>query len=144
MIINSRKDLDNAPQDVREKFMHRLAWSINKYEWDGSDWKLAQDDGTLVKFGFTTADFPDAPVPEKPDYNPDERESEHYVNEARIKRDALLSETDWTQLGDVGFSLERLEAWQTYRQALRDITKQDGFPFDIKWPTPPGEPVEGE
>ena len=64
--------------------------------------------------------------------------------EIKVKRDRLLSETDWTQLGDVGFPLKILEDWQDYRQALRDITKQDGFPFEITWPTPPGDPVEGE
>ena len=134
MIINSRKDLDNAPQDVREKFMHRLAWSINKYEWDGSDWKLVQDDGTLVKFGFTTADFPDAPVPEKPDYNPDERAREQEANEVRTQRDALLAETDWTQVADAPVDAQ---AYADYRQALRDVPQQSGFPGDIDWPEAP-------
>ncbi|MEX0385875.1 tail fiber assembly protein [Spiribacter onubensis] len=63
---------------------------------------------------------------------------------AKAKRHNLLAQCDWTQVGDNGFPLERLEAWQTYRQALRDITKQDGFPYDITWPTPPGDPVEGD
>ena len=72
-------------------------------------------------------------------------ESIEIARKSAIKeRERLLNETDWTQLPDVGFPLERLEAWQTYRQALRDITEQDGFPLDIKWPEQPGDPLEGE
>lgn len=50
-------------------------------------------------------------------------------------RDEKLSASDWTQLPDV--PLVTKEAWATYRQALRDITKQPGFPLDIQWPTQP-------
>ena len=32
--------------------------------------------------------------------------------------------------------------WSTYRQALRDITKQPNFPFDVEFPTKPGEGVK--
>lgn len=51
-------------------------------------------------------------------------------------RNSLLQKTDWTQLPDV--PLETKEAWATYRQALRDITEQQGYPFNVIWPTPPG------
>jgi hypothetical protein len=46
----------------------------------------------------------------------------------------MLAESDWTQLPDAPVDKE---AWATYRQALRDITKQDGFPEDVEWPTRP-------
>tara|TARA_A100001234_G_scaffold26979_1_gene21082 strand:+ start:700 stop:981 length:282 start_codon:yes stop_codon:yes gene_type:complete len=59
----------------------------------------------------------------------DDREAE----EVRIKRDALLSETDWMANSDVTMSDE----WRTYRQALRDIPEQSGFPNDVTWPTKP-------
>lgn len=49
----------------------------------------------------------------------------------RDQRNVKLSETDWTQLADS--SADKV-IYATYRQALRDITKQDGFPWDIKWP----------
>jgi len=133
MIINDKKDLDAAPDDVREQFMARFAGSINRWEWDG-EWKLVQDDSTVVKFGFTTADFPDAPVPEKPDYNPDERERDQLAKEARDQRDALLAQSDWTQVPDAPVDQA---AWATYRQALRDVPQQAGFPSDINWPTTP-------
>lgn len=52
---------------------------------------------------------------------------------ARMQRDSLLSETDWMALSDRTMSPE----WATYRQALRDITTQAGFPEEIVWPTKP-------
>lgn len=52
----------------------------------------------------------------------------------RAKRDALLVQSDWTQLPDV--PLPTKEAWAAYRQALRDITQQPD-PHNIIWPTPP-------
>jgi len=133
MIINTRKDLDAAPDAIREQFMARLAGSINRWEWDG-EWKLVQDDSSVVKFDFTTADFPEPPVPEKPYYNPDERALEQEANEARTQRDALLAETDWTQVADAPVDAQ---AYADYRQALRDVPQQSGFPGDIDWPAKP-------
>jgi len=52
---------------------------------------------------------------------------------ARSQRDSLLAATDWTALSDVTMSAEMA----TYRQALRDITAQAGFPHSITWPTKP-------
>jgi hypothetical protein len=51
------------------------------------------------------------------------------------KRNALLWRSDWTQLPDVPLATKA--AWAEYRQALRDITDQPGYPYDIVWPTPP-------
>lgn len=57
---------------------------------------------------------------------------------AIAKRNALLAESDWTQLADVPLSAEQKAAWAAYRQQLRDITDQAGFPQNINWPTKPG------
>jgi len=51
----------------------------------------------------------------------------------REERDRLLAETDYLALSDNTMS----SAMTTYRQALRDITNQAGFPADISWPTKP-------
>lgn len=48
-------------------------------------------------------------------------------------RAGLLAETDWCALSDVTMSDEM----RSYRQALRDITKQEGFPFSVVWPEKP-------
>jgi len=52
----------------------------------------------------------------------------------RDSRNVKLSESDWTQLSD---STANKEAWATYRQALRDISTQSSFPWDITWPVQP-------
>ena len=51
----------------------------------------------------------------------------------RSERDTKLSESDWMGLSDVTMS----DAWKTYRQALRDVPAQSGFPNSITWPTEP-------
>src|SRR6056297_3795101 len=133
MIINTRKDLDAAPDAIREQFMARLAGSINRWEWDG-EWKLVQDDSSVVKFEFTVADFPEPPVPEKPDYNPDQKALDAKADEIRSERDKLLAATDWTQVADAPVDQA---AYAEYRQALRDVPEQAGFPSDVDWPEKP-------
>ena len=53
--------------------------------------------------------------------------------DVRRERDLLLKETDWMASTDVTLS----DAWRTYRQALRDVPAQSGFPNDVTWPTKP-------
>lgn len=52
----------------------------------------------------------------------------------RQQRTDKLKDSDWTQLAD---SPADDLAWATYRQALRDITSQAGFPWTINWPVAP-------
>lgn len=52
----------------------------------------------------------------------------------RSTRNVMLKDSDWTQVADAPV---QQQAWQTYRQALRDITAQSGFPWDITWPVAP-------
>lgn len=59
------------------------------------------------------------------------------IMRAKTKKDRLLIESDWTQLADV--SLTNKNEWITYRQQLRDISKQSGYPSEILWPTRPRE-----
>lgn len=54
--------------------------------------------------------------------------------EVREQRNSLLLESDWTQLPDSGINKE---PWIEYRQALRDVTVQPGFPWEIGWPEKP-------
>jgi hypothetical protein len=55
-------------------------------------------------------------------------------DEIRQQRNQLLTASDWTQIPDCTVDKQ---AWATYRQALRDITNQSGFPTDVVWPTKP-------
>ena len=57
----------------------------------------------------------------------------------REKRDALLKACDWTQTGDAPLGEARQEAWRTYRQLLRDVPQQAGFPYTVVWPGAPAE-----
>ena len=56
------------------------------------------------------------------------------AQDARVQRDNLLAASDWTQLSDVQIDKT---PWILYRKALRDITKQIGFPLNIQWPISP-------
>jgi hypothetical protein len=51
----------------------------------------------------------------------------------RNRRDDLIKESDWRAVCDRQLEPE----WKEFRQALRDISKQEGFPHDVKWPTDP-------
>lgn len=55
----------------------------------------------------------------------------------RAVRDNLLSQCDWvvTKAQEIGEEVP--QEWLMYRQALRDIPEQPGFPDDIDWPTKP-------
>jgi len=52
----------------------------------------------------------------------------------REDRNGRLARSDWTQLAD---SPADSAVWSTYRQALRDVTAQSGFPWTITWPDAP-------
>lgn len=54
--------------------------------------------------------------------------------EVRAKRDYLISQTDYLLQTDYPISAEDLEKVKAYRQALRDVPEQEGFPFDVVWP----------
>ena len=70
-----------------------------------------------------------------------ENETEYHVmkdteqaKSVRTTRDEKLKNTDWTQVADAPVDKT---TWATYRQALRDLPKETGFPWDMTWPTEP-------
>lgn len=56
--------------------------------------------------------------------------------QVRVKRDQLLAECDWTMVNDAPTDKD---VWGQYRQALRDVSEQAGFPDSVVWPESPGE-----
>jgi hypothetical protein len=52
----------------------------------------------------------------------------------RTSRNDKLAACDWTQLAD---STADKPTWATYRQLLRDVTVQEGFPWNVTWPEAP-------
>ena len=86
---------------------------------------------------------PDGNVPFTPEEEVewDAQEAEHAAGaddraaaEIRTERDAKLLATDWTQVADAPVDQA---AWATYRQSLRAMPEQAGFPNTVTWPTSP-------
>jgi hypothetical protein len=59
---------------------------------------------------------------------------EEQAKSVRASRTEKLKDSDWTQVADAPVDQA---AWAEYRQALRDITGQEGFPWTIEWPEQP-------
>jgi hypothetical protein len=55
----------------------------------------------------------------------------------RAQRDRLLASCDWMVVKAVETSTALSQDWATYRQALRDISSQEGFPWQVVWPKDP-------
>lgn len=82
------------------------------YKWENSQWVEAIE--------------PDDSIP-GPDFNT-------MASEARTQRNDLLTSCDWTQVEDAPVDKA---AWSAYRQELRNLPEQDGFPLDVEWPKAP-------
>lgn len=95
-----------------------------------------QSDGkwyTKYVLGPIFTDTPEATAAEQEAAYKAMKDAEH-AKAVREDRNQKLKDTDWTQLAD---SPVDKAVWATYRQALRDITAQPGFPWEINWPTQP-------
>lgn len=77
------------------------------------------------------------------DKSPDELalDRESQAMNIRSTRNRLLTDSDWTQVADAPVDKQ---AWGTYRQALRSITEQEGFPWTVQWPRSPTDQILGE
>lgn len=72
------------------------------------------------------------------EYNPeDEWTDDQWTDMVRRTRDSLISGTDYYILPDYPSTPDGIEAVKQYRQDLRDITLQSGFPRNVQWPTLP-------
>lgn len=72
------------------------------------------------------------------EYNPeDEWSDDQWADMVRRKRDSLISGTDYYILPDYPSTPDGIEAVKLYRQDLRDITLQSGFPRNVQWPSLP-------
>ncbi len=88
--------------------------------------KYRQINGQIEQYAET------APVPSVPE--PTEEQQEMQV---RAARNSLLDLCDWTQLPDAPLTAEQKQEWAEYRQALRDVPEQTGFPENVVWPSTP-------
>lgn len=72
------------------------------------------------------------------EYDPrDEWTEDQWADMVRRKRDSLISSTDYYILPDYPSSPDAIGAVKQYRQDLRDITLQSGFPRNVQWPSLP-------
>lgn len=62
---------------------------------------------------------------------------EQKAEEVRNKRNQLLADSDWTQIPDAVSAGADQRQWSEYRQQLREITSQPGFPWNVTWPQQP-------
>lgn len=69
------------------------------------------------------------------EFNKEVKEEGAEMNRMRDERNRLLKNSDWSQLSDVPDTIK--QQYAVYRQALRDIPTQDGFPYNIDWPEQP-------
>lgn len=60
---------------------------------------------------------------------------ESLADRIRQARNSRLQDCDWTQLADAPQAIK--DKWASYRQALRDVPQQSGFPINVQWPTQP-------
>lgn len=96
-------------------------------------------------FGDLTNDLKEQLGITEEEYNPeDEWTNDQWAEMVRRKRDSLISGTDYYILPDYPSTPEGLEAVKAYRQALRDITEQKGFPRNVEWPEIPNVLRTGE
>jgi hypothetical protein len=68
---------------------------------------------------------------------PEDADAENEVEPSvlvRAERDIRLNQSDWAMISDA--PTDKV-AWSTYRQALRDVPTQTGFPSSVTWPTKP-------
>lgn len=65
------------------------------------------------------------------------KETEDKKQHVRQDRNGRLTQCDWTQLDDTPLDNVAKGQWASYRQALRDVPDQPGFPFNVTWPTQP-------
>lgn len=82
------------------------------------------------------------PFPEGATFTRPTPPAEELARRVRAERDHKLSTTDWTQVADVKAVIgeEKVKEYVVYRQDLRDITDEEGFPWDgenVPWPVEP-------
>lgn len=110
---------EDAAEDATPEVLHRKGEEIDIAARFHPDF-VAQ----LVPYDPTNPPVDELPVETPPT-----------ADEVRTERQRLLNMSDWTQLADVPSEVQ--ETWRKYRQALRDVPAQSGFPEKVKWPKAP-------
>lgn len=115
-------DIPHASQTERS---HEVRQLFDKLCEGSTEYRVEQDPETLAK-----RVVPIPPKTEKEIYD-------EAAEKVRMKRDSLIAETDYLLAPDYPIEPESLESVKLYRQALRDVPQQEGFPFEVEWPVKP-------
>jgi hypothetical protein len=63
--------------------------------------------------------------------------TEDQKSSVRLERDQKLVESDWVVIKSMETDVPELDSWKSYRQALRNVPQQSGFPWNVSWPENP-------
>jgi hypothetical protein len=114
MSVIIRKNGNIGPFKTIEKMADKLRCDGVDYFFTViGDYTISEDDSLAPTYSFETTEIQKA---------------------IREQRNKLLAASDWTQVADAPVDKA---AWATYRQELRDISEQPGFPATVVWPTQP-------
>lgn len=119
------------------ELLTRYLYNSKKYN---SQYELRQAifENQRIAFGeFTPELMKEFSITEEK-YNPeDEMTDEQLASRVRMRRASLISRTDFYVQPDYPSTPDGIEAVKQYRQELRDITLQSGFPRNVQWPSLP-------
>lgn len=148
IVVSSNAPSQHAFTDPKDEAYAEIHYKLSE--------RFKRDDGVIIKYWklepspqgyFHSADGNYYLSTELPELD-DKFVQERYEQEVRGERNARISDTDdYVKLPDITVArsagakrsvLEEADrvSLETYRQALRDLTDQAGFPF-VEWPTPP-------
>jgi hypothetical protein len=127
-----------------EQDMSGVPENVNAVQWDGESGEIEFVDNTpneeITSLPAWASDKAAAMSTKLAEEDAEAEEARAYAESpegkaeaVRIERDRLIAETDWWASSDLTMSAEQI----AYRQALRDITNQDGFPDSVTFPTLP-------
>lgn len=126
------ENIENVPTTNLDSSIHAVQWYGDHGEVEYNDRNEEITD--FSKFDTIMADRQtevDRLTQETLDNEPPKEEA------IRTQRDEFLKSTDWIVIKHVDIGKPVPQEWSEYRQALRDITEQVGFPDNVDWPTEP-------
>lgn len=116
-----------------KRFIYRGEKHVSEYSLRQAIGKYEQ-----LAFGKLTPELMSQHGVTEEEYNPeDEMTDEELASRVRMRRDSMISGTDYYILPDYPSTPDGIEAVKQYRQELRDITLQSGFPRNVQWPAMP-------
>jgi hypothetical protein len=130
--IHNNQVLDVIDFDPTGRFHQDLAWLYQEVP------NHVKANAMLVDGGWVNPPEPSPLTPEQIAINEAALADsllQELADSVRAERNVLLAETDWSQAVDAPQAIK--DKYATYRQALRDIPQQEGFPAAIVWPTKP-------